>query len=327
MSKQANKTMIGAFVVGAVALVVAGVLAFGSGKFLKEIQPFVMYFDGSVKGLDEGASVVFQGVKIGTVTSIKLRYNPDEDALEIPVFIEIEPDRIENRGRGERRRSTVEEGMADLVERGLRAQLQMQSLVTGKLMIDLAFRPDTPVRLIGSDPDYPEVPTIQTGLQELAEKLEKAPIEEIFEKLHAAVEGIEKVVNSPEVMGAITSLNDTLDAAEKLIENVDKHVDPLLTATEETVRETHKLVRNVDGKVGTLAAGAEGAIKSAAVAIDQANETLESIEASAGDDSNLYYEANNALIELSAAARSIRLLADYLNRHPESLLRGKGGSK
>lgn len=327
MSKQANKTMIGAFVVGAVALVVAGVLAFGSGKFLKEMQPFVMYFDGSVKGLDEGASVVFQGVKIGTVTSIKLRYNPDEDALEIPVLIEIEPDRIENRGIGARRRSTVEEGMADLVERGLRAQLQMQSLVTGKLMIDLAFRPDTPVRLIGSDPDYPEVPTIQTGLQELAEQLEKAPIEEIFEKLHAAVEGIEKVVNSPEVMGAITSLNDTLDAVEKLIENVDKHVDPLLTATEETVRETHKLVRNVDGKVGTLAAGAEGAIKSAAVAIDQANETLESIEASAGDDSNLYYEANNALIELSAAARSIRLLADYLNRHPESLLRGKGGSK
>jgi len=328
MSKQANKTMIGAFVVGAVVLVVAGIVAFGSGKFLKERHTFVMYFDGSVKGLDEGASVTFQGVKLGTVTSVKLRYNSDTDAIEIPVFVELEPDRVDH-DAGERRRPkrTPEESIALLVKRGMRAQLQMQSMVTGKLMVQLDFHPDRPVRLVGSDPEYPEIPTIPTGLEELAAKIEKVPIEEIFEKLHSAVEGIEKVVNSPEVMKVITSLNDTLEDIEKLVEDVNRHVDPLLTATEETVRDAQKLVRNVDGRVGTLAAGAEGAIKSAAVAIDQANETLKSVEASAGDDSNLYYEANNALIEISAAARSIRLLADYLNQHPESLLRGKGGSK
>ena len=326
MSKPVNKTMIGAFVVGAVALVVAGILAFGSGKFLQERQPFVMYFDGSVKGLDEGASVVFQGVKVGTVTDIKLRYNPETDALEIPVFIEIEPDRVENPVRGARRRGPAE-GIADLVERGLRAQLQMQSLVTGKLMIELDFHPDTPVRLIGADPDYLEIPTVQTGLQELAEKIEKAPIEEIFNKLHSAVEGIEKVINSPEVMELLRSMNDTLDDVEKLVEDVNRHVDPLLNATTETVRDAQKLVRNVDGRVGTLASSADDAIKAATVAIEQAQVTLKSVEKSAGDDSALYYELNKTLNELSGAARAIRLLADYLNQHPESLLRGKGGSR
>jgi paraquat-inducible protein B len=326
MSKPANKTMIGAFVVGAVALVVAGILAFGSGKFLTERNPFVLYFDGSVKGLDEGASVLFQGVKVGTVTKVKLRYNPEENSLEIPVLIEIEPDRIENPAPDKSGRST-EESMADLVDRGLRAQLQMQSLVTGKLMVELDFHPDTPVRLVGSDPDYPEIPTIQTGLQELAEKIEKAPIEEIFEKLHSAVSGIEKVVNSPEVMELLRAMNDTLDDVEKLVEDVNRHVDPLLGATTETVRDAQKLVRNVDGRVGTLASSADGAIKAAAVAIEQAQVTLKSVEKSAGDDSVLYYELNKTLEELSGAARSIRLLADYLNQHPESLLRGKGGSR
>jgi len=326
MSKSVNKTTIGVFVVGAVALAVAGILAFGSGKFLKERHPFVMYFDGSVKGLDVGASVLFQGVKVGTVTDVTLRYNQEEDALEIPVIIEIEPDRIENPLREKRRRST-EEGIADLVGRGLRAQLQMQSLVTGKLMVELDFHPDTPVRLIGADPDYPEIPTIQTGLQELADRIEKVPIEEIFKKLHSAVEGIEKVINSPEVMELLRSMNDTLDYVEKLVEDVNRHVDPLLNATTETVRDAQKLVRNVDGRVATLADSADGAIKAAVVAVEQAQATLKSVEKSAGDDSTLNYELNKTLDELSGAARSIRLLADYLNQHPESLLRGKGGSK
>src|SRR4030042_3764548 len=138
MSKQANKTMIGAFVVGATALVVAGVLVFGSAKFLKERHPFVMYFDGSVQGLDVGASVVFRGVKVGTVTDIELRTDPVNLTIQIPVFIEIEMDRLKRTGTLPLKR-TPAEGMKLLVERGLRAQLELQSLVTGKLLVNLDF--------------------------------------------------------------------------------------------------------------------------------------------------------------------------------------------
>ena len=326
MSKQANKTLIGAFVVGAVVLVVGGVLMFGSGKFLKKKVPYVMYFQGSVKGLDVGASVVWRGVKIGTVTDVLLRADPVTLTIEIPVFVEVEPHRMERIGEASVER-TPRETMELLIEKGLRAQLQMQSLVTGKLMVELDYHPDKPAKLYGLDPGYIEVPTVPSNMAELAQTIKKAPIEEILEKLHSAVAGIEQVVNSPEIMDVIRSLDDTLNAAKKLIESVDKHVDPLLTATAETVRDTQSLVRNVDGKVGTLASSAEGAIKATFVALDQAHETLKSVENSAGDDSMLYYEINKTLVELSGAARSIRLLADYLNQHPESLVRGKGGSK
>lgn len=324
MSKQANITMIGAFVVGAVALVVAGVLVFGSGKFLKEKHPFVLYFQGSVQGLDVGASVDFRGVKIGTVTDILLRSDPATLNVEIPVFIEIEGDRFRRIGRVERE---PEETMKLLIEKGLRAKLQMQSLVTGKLMIELDFYPDKPAKLYGLDPNYLEIPTVSSDLEELAQRIKKAPIEEILEKLHSAVAGIEKVVNSPEILEAVRSLEETLKATQKLVRDFNNHIDPLAAAAEQAVKDAQNLMRSADTRMGSLASTADDVIKRAALTIEQAEHTLRSVEDSTGKDSALYYEANRTLEDLAAAARSIRLLADYLNQHPESLLRGKGESK
>ena len=125
MSKPANKALIGGFVVGAIALIVAGILIFGSGRFLGKTYKFVMYFDGSVKGLNVGSSVVFRGVKIGTVTDILLRYDPADMSIKIPVIIEIEPDRVDVIG-GPPRERDVERTLGELIERGLKARLQMQ---------------------------------------------------------------------------------------------------------------------------------------------------------------------------------------------------------
>jgi len=81
MSKQANKSLIGAFVVGAMVLVVAGILTFGSGQFMKELRKYVLYFDGSIKGLSVGAPVIFRGVKVGEVTNIKVRFEGEDFAV------------------------------------------------------------------------------------------------------------------------------------------------------------------------------------------------------------------------------------------------------
>ena len=140
MSKQANKTLIGAFVVGAVALAVIGVLVFSSGEFFTEKRTFVMYFEGSVKGLDEGAPVIFRGVRIGSVTNIILRADPNDLSITIPIFVEIEPERFEMGGS---RKHSPEETSRILIQRGLKAELEMQSLVTGKLIVALDFFPDT----------------------------------------------------------------------------------------------------------------------------------------------------------------------------------------
>ena len=324
MSKQANKTLIGGFVLGALALVVVGVLIFGSGKFLKERNEYVMYFDGSVKGLNVGSSVIFKGVKIGSVTDIKIKADPKNLDFHVPVYIEIEPDRVTLIG-GVKRFRTPREMMEKLVERGMRAQLEMQSLVTGQLMVALDFHPDKPAKFVGLDTHQPEIPTIPTDLEELAKRVEKIPVEAIFDKLLSAVEGVEKVVNSPDVMEAIRSFNQTMEASKKLVRNIDINFGPLASSIDDTVKDTRKLIRNVDSRVGPLTSSIDSTAKAAEVVVVQAGKTLSALENSAGEDSPMIYELNNTLRELSASARSIRLLADYLSRHPESLLYGKGG--
>jgi len=350
MSKPTNKTLIGVFVVGAVALIVAGVLVFGSGRFLQKTIKFVMYFEGSVKGLNVGAPVVFRGVKVGTVTDILLRFHPADAAFRIPVFVKIEPERVEVIGEAPTREDP--QRIRDfLVESGLRARLQMQSLVTGQLMVELDFHPDKPVKLVGGDTGYPEIPTIPSPLKELSKTIEEAPIKEIFKGLLSAVEGIERIVNSPEVIGAIRSLNQVLEDARMLVRNIDGQVAPLASSIERTVRDTRKLVlnvnaqippltssiketvedygklaRNVDGQVAPLASSIEETLEKTRAALEQARKSLAVAEDDLAEDSPLLVELDNTLKEVGAAARSIRLLADYLKRHPEALLKGKGKS-
>jgi paraquat-inducible protein B len=172
MSKPANKTMIGAFVVGAVVLAVTAVVLFGSGKFFRKTEPWLTFFQGSVKGLNVGSPVVFRGVQIGQVTDIIVGFDPTQLEVLIPVFFEIDPEKFKDIGR------RVETSDADmhkaLISRGLRAQLQIQSLVTGQLLINIDFYPDTPAQLIGIDQfrdkmpleDWWEIPSVSTPLQE-----------------------------------------------------------------------------------------------------------------------------------------------------------------
>ena len=146
MSKQANKTAIGAFVVVAVALGVAAIIVFGSGKFFVKKDVYVAYFPGSVKGLRVGAPVVFRGVKIGEVTQIRLYADRRENIVQIPVILEVDPGNFKNMGPPEENRR---EYLEKVIKSGLRAQLQMQSLVTGQLMINVDFYPDKPATVIG----------------------------------------------------------------------------------------------------------------------------------------------------------------------------------
>lgn len=308
MSKKANPTLIGAFVVGAVALVITGVLVFGSGKFFSERRLFVLFFDGSIKGLSVGAPVKFRGVNIGSVSDIKLRFDRRDLSFEVPVFIEIKSDRfqiIEGKPVAEKifRKIIERETMKSLIERGLKAQLQMESLLTGKLCIALDFHPDKPSKFVGIEKNYLEIPTIPSNIEELSRKvkrLEEMPIEDLVNSALRAIEGIDRVVNSSELSGSISSLYRTLD-------------------------DLRKLIGNVDGEIAAIASSFRDTSKSAQVTLEQIEKTIANIENAAGKDSPFFYEVTKALEDLSKAARSIRAMADYLQRHPEALIRGKGG--
>jgi paraquat-inducible protein B len=353
MSKQASTTVIGAFVVGAIALVVLGVVVFGTGKFFSKPQTYVMFFEGSVKGLNVGASVDFKGVKVGSVTNVKVIFNEEDLSLQIPVYVELLTDRV-TQVYGEDGRRTIPadshrgEIVRMLVERGLRAQLKLQSLVTGQLYVDLDFYPDRPARFRGIEHRHPEIPTIPSNLEQLTKTFEKLPLDEIANKLVASIQGIESFVNSPDLKEAVGSLNQTvkdvqvllhhideqikplaasadkaLGDARKLIRDVNEKVKPIGSGLEETIKETRDLVQNLNNSTTSVMSSVDQTLKAAAGAAGQAQRTLASLETMTGDDSELRYELSRTLKELSAAARSLRVLADYLERHPDAVIRGK----
>ncbi|UCE58419.1 MAG: MCE family protein [Phycisphaerales bacterium] len=351
MSRKANSTAIGIFVVGAAALVVAGITYFGSGRFLAETETYVLFFEGSLKGLNVGAPVLFRGVKVGEVSDIVVRYHEDDQKIDIPVYIEYRPDTVVKISGTPDRRATI----AALVEQGLRAKLAMQSFVTGLLAVEFEFKPESPVRLVGGDPRYTELPTIPSMMDELsntmgkfAHRLSEIPIEGLISELREAVQGTNEFVRSEELKQAVKSLDETLKDFGKLARKVDEKVDPLVSSfveTSEAARATFKtaderivsaegvlsetlgsyktLAENTDTRLEPLATSITDTAEVARTALEQARQTLATVQEVIARDSELHYKLIGALEEFSAAAHSVRVLADYLEQNPEALLQGK----
>ncbi|HTR44618.1 MAG TPA: MlaD family protein [Thermodesulfovibrionales bacterium] len=339
MSKKASKTLIGAFVLGAVALVVAGVVVFGSGKFFTPTKKFVMFFDGSVKGLNVGAPVIFRGVKIGQVLDMRLNFNPKDLTAVVPVYIEIDPRQLKVPEAFKPLFKTLEAKedyplIHALIEKGLKAQLQLQSFVTGQLIINLDFYPDKPLRLRGLEKKYPEIPTIPTTLEELAKTFEELPLKEITVNLNRALEGIGTIAHSPELKESIASLNQALKSIDRLAKDIDSQVGPLSSSvrnTSDAARgafvQAEKTLALKEGVPGEIATGIVDTLKSARLALDEVQKTFSNVDRVAVQNANLGYEISRTVEQITALSRSLRVLSDYLEQHPEALIRGKRQSK
>lgn len=350
MNRQASKTLIGAFVVGAVVLIAAGVMIFGSGKFLKETSRFTLFFKGSLQGLSVGNAVLFQGVKIGSVKSITIEADSKELSVAIPVIIEIDPALVKM--VHEKRKVDIQISLPQLIDRGFRGQLTMGSLVTGQLMIGLGFYPDTPVRMSGIETDYPEIPTIPSPIERITDEMQRLPVQDIINKLLSAFEAVEALVKSPDIPDTLHALRQTIEDARKLVNNLDSRIEPLTVSIDETVsaykklaqdvdaqveplasrmdttlKDARKLVQNVDNRSGDLARNMETTLKKAQEALEHGKKTLDAAKETIGKDSPLMYQLDQTLKEFSTMSRSIRSLADYLERHPDALLYGKGAPK
>ncbi len=346
MSKKANPAVIGGFVIGAVTLAVAGVLILGGGEFFKTKRELVLYFDESVKGLEKGSPVTFRGITIGQVTDVRALVDPETLSFGMEVFVEYDPGKFTltpgkhyERIRDE---DTLREFYSKLIEKGLRAQLETKSLVTGQLLVNLDLHPDTPARLRGRG-DIPEIPTIRSSMGALVEKLKGLNLDQLSAKLTSLIEGLDHRVNSPQVAEIIKTLDQALKHLDQLIVNLDTQVEPLAAGAQGTLKNFSALARNADQEIRPLTAKAQAALgeiqglvknvnkqveplsSKAGGALDQGRKTLTTAEGLIEDDSPMVYNLETTLKELSSAARAIRVWAEYLERHPEALLRGKGG--
>jgi paraquat-inducible protein B len=360
---RANPKLIGAFVVGAVAVAVIGMLLLGGAKFLTEKRTFVAYFEGSVKGLHVGAPVEFQGVRVGSVTDIQLQFLTAENEFRIPVFFEVEPGRMTQVGD---QVATQGQLLKPLVERGLRAQLEMQSFVTGQLAVQLGFYPNTPIRLVG-DGKVAEIPTVPTALQEVAQNVTQAltelrqlPIPHLVGQLAEAAQGLNTMIHGPDVKQLIGSLSTTAQVAEQSLQRVDAQTAQVVARLNDTldaatalIRDSQQLVRRVDTQVLPMSTGIQKTLDSVRTTLQDSQQLLRHVDGRVtpmaenlmetstrlratitrvqqvvdGDVVRILQDTNKTLQEFSGTARSMRLLADYLERNPDSLIYGKAGNR
>jgi paraquat-inducible protein B len=318
--KRASPAAIGAFVVGAVVLAVTGVAVFGSGRLFRTTYPYVVYFTGDVNGLKIGAPVKFKGVEIGSVTDIRLNVGAittleSSEEARIPVIIELDDDRITEKGG--KIRLDDPGRLKALIDVGMRAQLSMESFVTGLLYVKLDVHPDSPLRLV-ADPTvrYEEIPSLPTPLEEaqmraaeFLKKLEKTDLAGLIASLHETVDGAKRLLNAPALQQSI----DTLPATLRKIEDAGESL--------------RTLSDNVRGKIDPIGANLEATSKSAAETLDTAAEALDEVRAVLQPESPLFYQLNRTLTDVSAAAGAVRRLAEELERNPSVLVRGKQVSK
>jgi paraquat-inducible protein B len=318
VSAKANPTLIGAFLLGAIALIVAGLMIFGSGRFFTETVTYIAYFPETVSGLNDGAPVNFRGVKVGMVRRIEVQLDAKDLSVTVPAYLQLQRRRIREVG------GTIREGdlISELIERGLRAQLQLQSIVTGQLSVQLDILPDRPARYVDTIGEFPEMPTIPSSMQEFTETMESLSIQDMVNDAHQVLLGLKVLVNSPELAEILSGVNQFVNSG-KLIAVLDR--------ADEAIGDIQALVSNLDGQVGKVSNRADHTLAEVDETLDALQKTLDAARQSlaiAAEGSPMRYELEQMLGELTAAARSIRLLAEYLERNPDALLRGKtGGSR
>lgn len=260
--------------------------------FTKKLT-FVLYFDGSVRGLNPGAPVEFKGIRIGEVKDVRLEFDSASTSFRIPVLVELEPERIVDRNPDAH--VPPEETLRMLVQRGLRARLQTGSLLTGQLYVELNMFPDTEIHLVADDGSpYPELPTIPNTVDSLIAQLDSVHVDRIAASLQGTLAGTDALANSPGLKQAIDDIGPSMDSLRAILADVD--------------------ASNLDQ---TLAA-AQGVATNLERTVQLANAALK-------PDSPLQYNVIRLTGELEEAARSIRALVESLQREPQSLLFGRPG--
>lgn len=320
MSEKSHTVAIGAFVIGAslIALVTALFLlgsGFGRGETV------VMVFDGSVKGLNVGAPMTLRGVQVGQVTSIELVL--DSTKANVIMMIEADLNARNIRIAGPATAKLTEE----LIARGLRAQLNTQSLLTGLLYVDLDFHPNSALNLADIDSPYIQLPTIPTNLQRIAQKLEDIDVSKLTRDLESISNGINTLVSSEEFQSLPANLTGTLDEMRDLSSRLSEQVASTGPKLDTVLDKTAVTVANANTELPKLVTLIEGNLKVLNEAIAAFEQGMREVEGLASPDSPTLYQLNNALQEVSRAGRSLQSLANTLEQQPEALIRGKRGDQ
>ena len=324
MGKRINPATVGAFVLGAIGLVLAAVVVFGSGNLFRKTHEFVIYFGGDINGLRVGAPVKFKGVEIGQVKRIKLRLEQEVNRtngklradVRIPVIIELDEEKIVSHG-GTAIDLDDPHTVPNLIREGMRAQLGSDSFVTGLMYVALDIQPNMPIQMV-APPGSPlqEIPAVPNTLEQaqavavrIFERLDKVDFNAVFTQMTLMLDSIRQLTTSP-------ALKEVVAHSEQTREQLDH-----------TLAGAQQTLSTVNGQIPPLSESLQKTSSSADAAAKQAKLTLGTVQTTIEPNSPINYQALQTLQDVSAAAHSIKELADYLQRNPSAIVRGRDFSQ
>ncbi|TSA01814.1 MAG: MCE family protein [Methylococcus sp.] len=307
MSHAVSARLIGLFTIGAMILATALILTFGGGNAFSKIPRYVVYFEGSVNGLNNGAAVKLKGVTIGRVNEVLVQYDAEHNRVLTPVIAEIDLKKVmETHGNDDKHDHP---DLKALIDRGLRARLSLTSLVTNQLYVEIDFMPDRPLKLMGSEAlDLPEIPAVPSSkddiektVQHLSHEVQDLPLKETVDATLGAIRHLDKLLTKPETSASVDHLNQTLIDLQRLLKRLDG-----------MTQDSQVLVKQLNQEIPPLLSTATDTLK-------EAKSALSSVAALTEPDAEL----QRTLHDLSDAAKAIRRLADAIERHPDALLIGR----
>jgi paraquat-inducible protein B len=321
MSKKANPTAVGLFVVIGMILLIAGVISFSTYKVKGVTQEFVLYFDSSVKGLNIGAPVTHRGVKIGKVNHMQLRFNQADDDFSVPVFIELDQSLLHSQS-DKKVDITDDEILKDLIDNGLRAVMESSSFVTGQLYIELNLDPESPPPVFHQvEPLHLEIPTAPTKIASLMSNIASVDLKGLTERLSSVLESLQSKVVDADIRGISEGLTEVMAAIESTLD--DPSLDQALentSATLEDFKETSIVLR---GEVVSVSNDIKVSLKQIENTMIEVREGVADIRHTIAADNVLAHQLNIALEQLAKASTSISELADFLILNPNALISGR----
>ena len=316
MSQARQPFLIGAFLLGGLFLLVAGVFLLARESWFSEPNEYVVYFTGALDGLDIGAAVTYRGVKVGTVKEIRLSYDEELQDVVMPVILQIQKPGSADEASNEQIGALVEQ----LVERGLRAQLQTPSLLTGKAIVALDMFPAQAGFVhSGKGIPLPVIPSVPSRidqaanlLNDLVAEIRELPLLELIDSATQAMRGIERLSRSDDLNNGLHSLAATLANLDRLSQRLDAQLPALLASAQRSSGE-------LDATLGEIRQASAGLRQT----LEQTNALLGDSRRSLGPESELQYQLGSALQELSRASKALQRTAESLEQQPQSLIFGK----
>lgn len=316
---------IGAFIVGAMVLIFIALIFFSGGRLFSKKEKVIMYFEGSVQGLQIGAPVKLKGVVLGEITDIQINFQNDDKTIVTAVTADLVMERINSKG------ATVKgEFFTEAIKNGMRAQLNFQSFLTGLLYVELDFYPESPVKLYGLQTDTygnpRELPTIATQFEVLSKSFAELDIKGMVTHIDEFATELNRIIKSGEIQTTIKSVNRAAISIEKTSNNVSVQVSQLAQNIEKTRAEIDKLLAELNTRTPELAQSLNKSLKDLSLSLDQINKTAASIDNNFSEDAPLINQLNSTLNDISRSAQAFRSLSETLEQQPEAVLRGKNST-